>query len=117
MRYMMFTVLLMWLLAAPTQARQPDDYWNSPRSTYEERRALFLDYYSENGSGHPLYGVFRQAARAASGRPLEMDKMREVISVIKSNRDCNDFTLKLSASHGISGQEAIFLSDRNKRKH
>ena len=93
MRYMMFTVLLMWLLAAPTQARQPDDYWNSPRSTYEERRALFLDYYSENGSGHPLYGVFRQAARAASGRPLEMDKMREVISVIKSNRDCNDFTL------------------------
>ena len=51
MRYMMFTVLLMWLLAAPTQARQPDDYWNSPRSTYEERRALFLDYYSENGSG------------------------------------------------------------------
>ena len=64
-----------------------------PRSTYEERRALFLDYYSENGSGHPLYGVFRQAARAASGRPLEMDKMREVISVIKSNRDCNDFTL------------------------
>ncbi|MFR5758972.1 MAG: hypothetical protein ACLUE2_14340 [Bacteroides cellulosilyticus] len=47
-----------------------------PRSTYEERRALFLDYYSENGSGHPLYGVFRQAARAASGRPLEMDKMR-----------------------------------------
>lgn len=30
MRYMMFTVLLMWLLAAPTQARQPDDYWNSP---------------------------------------------------------------------------------------
>ena len=93
MRYMMFTVLLMWLLASPTQARQPDDYWNSPRSTYEERRALFLDYYSENGSGHPLYGVFRQAARAASGRPLEMDKMREVISVIKSNRDCNDFTL------------------------
>jgi hypothetical protein len=93
MKYMMFTVLLVWLLAVPTQARQPDDYWNSPRSTYEERRALFLDYYSENGSGHPLYGVFRQAARAASGRPLEMDKMREVISVIKSNRDCNDFTL------------------------
>ena len=30
MRYMMFTVLLMWLLAAPTRARQPDDYWNSP---------------------------------------------------------------------------------------
>ena len=81
MKYMMFTVLLVWLLAVPTQARQPDDYWNSPRSTYEKRRALFLDYYSENGSGHPLYGVFRQAARAASGRPLEMDKMREVISM------------------------------------
>ena len=45
MKYMMFTVLLVWLLAVPTQARQPDDYWNSPRSTYEERRALFVDYY------------------------------------------------------------------------
>lgn len=93
MKYMMFTMLLVWLFAMPTQARQPDEYWSSPRGTYEERRDLFLDYYSENGGGHPLYGVFRQAARAASGRPLEMDKMREVISVIKSNRDCNDFTL------------------------
>lgn len=30
MKYMMFTVLLVWLLAVPTQARQPDDYWNTP---------------------------------------------------------------------------------------
>ena len=73
MKNMMLTMLLVWLVAMPTQARQPDEYWSSPRGTYEERRALFLDYYSENGGGHPLYGVFRQAARAASGRPLEMN--------------------------------------------
>ena len=79
MKYMVFTVLLVWLLAVPTQARQPADYWNSPRSTYEERRALFLDYYSEKGSGHQLYGVFRQAASAGSCRTLEIDKIGEII--------------------------------------
>ncbi|WP_243462299.1 hypothetical protein [Bacteroides stercorirosoris] len=50
MKNMMLTMLLVWLVAMPTQARQPDEYWNSPRGTYEERRALFLDYYSENGA-------------------------------------------------------------------
>lgn len=94
MKYALVSILLAWLFATPMDARKPDEYWTTPRGTYEERRAQFLDYYSEHGGGvHPLYGVFRQAARAASGRPLEMDKMREVLAVIKSNRDCNDFTL------------------------
>lgn len=94
MKYTLVSILLAWLFATPMDARKPDEYWTTPRGTYEERRAQFLDYYSEHGGGvHPLYGVFRQAARAAAGRPLEMDKMREVLAVIKSNRDCNDFTL------------------------
>lgn len=89
-----FMVLAWLFISTALQARQPDEYWSFPRGTYEERRVQFLDYYAENGGGgHPLYGVFRQAARAAAGRPLEMDKMREVIGVIRSNHDCNDFTL------------------------
>ena len=69
------------LLLGPSQARQSDEYWTSPRGTYEERRTQFLDYYSENGVETGLYGVFRQAARAASGRSLEPDNMRDVIAV------------------------------------
>lgn len=30
MKYMMFTVLLVWLLAVPTPGTSADDYWNSP---------------------------------------------------------------------------------------
>ncbi len=93
MKYTFLSILLAWLFAAPMQAQAPDEYWNSPRGTYEERRTQFLDYYAENGVEKQLYGVFRQAARAAAGRPLEVENMRDVLAVIKSNRDCNDFAL------------------------
>lgn len=107
MKYTMLTVLLVWLFATPMQARQPDEYWSTPRGTFEERRTQFLDYYSENGAEGHLYGVFRQAARAASGRPLEMENMRGVIDIIKSNRDCNDFTLNCLL-------RMVYLDDKQK---
>lgn len=93
MRYTLLAVMLAWLFIQPSQARKPDEYWSTPRGTYEERRTQFLDYYAENGSSHPLYGVFRQAARAAVGRPVERENMQGVLNIIRSNHDCNDFTL------------------------
>lgn len=93
MRYTLLAVMLAWLFIQPSQARKPDEYWSTPRGTYEERRTQFLDYYAENGGGHPLYGVFRQAARAAAGRPVERENMQGVLDIIRSNHDCNDFTL------------------------
>lgn len=93
MKYTLLAVMLAWLFIQPSQARKPDEYWSTPRGTYEERRAQFLDYYSENGGGHALYGVFRQAARAAAGRPVERENMQGVLDIIRSNHDCNDFTL------------------------
>lgn len=93
MRYTLLAVMLAWLFIQPSQARKPDEYWSTPRGTYEERRTQFLDYYAENGGGHPLYGVFRQAARAAAGRPVERENMQGVLNIIRSNHDCNDFTL------------------------
>lgn len=94
MNYVVYIILFTWAFVASAQARQKDEYWDYPRGTYEERRTQFLEYYSENGGdGHPLYEVFRQAARAAAGRPLEMDRMQKVFSIIRSNHDCNDFTL------------------------
>ncbi|OUP32616.1 hypothetical protein [Bacteroides sp. An19] len=87
-------ILLSLIPVASISAQQPDVYQTIPQGTYEERRTQFLQYYSENGgSGHPLYEVFRQAARAAAGYPAEPDRMRKVIDVIRSNHDCNDFTL------------------------
>ena len=94
MNYVVYIILFTWAFVESAQARQTDEYWDYPRGTYEERRTQFLEYYSENGGdGHPLYEVFRQAARAAAGRPLEMDRMQKVFSIIRSNHDCNDFTL------------------------
>ncbi|MCD8183191.1 MAG: hypothetical protein LUE99_08975 [Bacteroides sp.] len=93
MKNTILIMLLACLFALPTQARQPDEYWSSPRGTYEERCKQFLDYYSENGVEGFLYGVFRQATRAAAGLPVEEDNMKEVLAVIRSNHDCNDFTL------------------------
>ncbi|MEY8685055.1 hypothetical protein AB9N12_02565 [Bacteroides sp. AN502(2024)] len=105
-----------WRIALPLQAQKHDEYWSTPRGTYEERRAQFLNYYSENGNGHPLYSVFRQAARAASGRPLEMNKMEEVFSVIKSNRDCNDFTLNCLIRMVYLDKKQPFFPEEMKRK-
>lgn len=76
MKHTILAVLLVWLVATSMQSRERDEYWSTPRGTFEERCAQFLDYYSENGVEKKLYGVFRQAARAASGRPLEMENMR-----------------------------------------
>lgn len=108
-QYILLTVCL--LLLGPLQARQSDEYWTSPRGTYEERRIQFLDYYSENGVETGLYGVFRQAARAASGRSLELDNMRDVIAVIRSNHDCNDFTLNGLLRMMYLDKERAFLPD------
>lgn len=93
MRYTLFIMIFAWLWGIPMQARQSDEYWSTPRGTFEERRTQFLDYYSENGVEGHLYGVFRQAARAAAGRSVEEDNLRGVLGMIKSNHDCNDFTL------------------------
>ena len=68
-------ILLSLIPVASISAQQPDVYQTIPQGTYEERRTQFLQYYSENGgSGHPLYEVFRQAARAAAGYPAEPDQ-------------------------------------------
>ena len=62
-------------------------------SDFEQRCNEYNDYYATNGENRWLYGVFRQLARQSAGMPQEEDGMYDVISVIKSNHDCNDFTL------------------------
>lgn len=75
------------------KAHQSDEYWYVPQGTFEERRTLFLDYYSEYGCKDWLYGIFRQVARIGAGKPLENELVYKAIDVMKSNHDCTDFTL------------------------
>lgn len=77
----------------PVQLCASDAYWTSPQHTFEERRALFLDYYSEYGVEKGLYGIFRQVARAGAGKPLEYPLVDEAVNMMISNHDCTDFTL------------------------
>ena len=75
------------------QSNPNDAFWSTPQGTFESRREAFLNYYSSYKAGHQLYSVFRQASRAAAGLPVEKEGMQDVLDIIRSNHDCNDFTL------------------------
>lgn len=60
---------------------------------FKDRCAEYNRYYGEIGESTWLYGVFRQLSRQSAGLPLEKEGMTDVFNVIKSNHDCNDFTL------------------------
>lgn len=74
-------------------AEGKDDYWHTPQSNPEERKELFLQFYAEHGKKDGLTGIFNQIARIAVQQPVESEPMRRALAVIRSNRDCNDFTL------------------------
>lgn len=59
----------------------------------EAERAAYLNYYGQAGRSKWLYGVFRQLARSQAGLPFEEDNVDDIFATIKTNRDCNDFTL------------------------
>jgi hypothetical protein len=68
-----------------------DPYWFNPQGTYEERRALYLDYCVSN-SRDGREGIFSEIARLEKGLPLNDIILKQSIDFIYSNRDCNDFT-------------------------
>lgn len=65
----------------------------SAAGDYEARCNEYVKIYSQQGDSKWLYGVFRQLARQAAGEPFEKEGLDDVIATIKSNHDCNDFTL------------------------
>lgn len=62
-------------------------------SDFDTRAQEYLGYYSTHGKEKWLYGVFRQLARSQAGLPYEEENVDDIFATIKSNRDCNDFTL------------------------
>ena len=75
-------VLLLMILSLPVMGE-----------SFESRCREFNRFYGNEGEATGLYGVFRQLARQSAELPLEEEGMQNVFDVIKSNHDCNDFTL------------------------
>jgi hypothetical protein len=69
-----------------------DDYWFNPQKSFEERRALYLDYCVSNSRGG-RDGIFSQIAFLEKGSPLNDSILKQSIDFIYSGRDCNDFTV------------------------
>lgn len=65
----------------------------SQEKTFDERAGELLGYYEDNGSDVWLYGVFRQLAAYANEKPMLDEDFDDIFATIKSNHDCNDFTL------------------------
>lgn len=66
---------------------------SSLATDFDTRASEYLGYYGTHGKEKWLYGVFRQLARNGAGLPYEQENIDDIFATIKSNRDCNDFTL------------------------
>jgi len=82
-------------LAAQTQGLSipSDELWLNPQKTFDERKALFLDYSSANAPKSGRTGIFAQVARLAKGLALDDAVLKSALEFVYSNADCNDFTL------------------------
>ena len=65
----------------------------SREKTFEDRAKNLTEYYEQNGSNKWLYGVFRQLSAYTNGSPMIDEDFDDILATIKSNHDCNDFTL------------------------
>ena len=60
---------------------------------FGQRCRDYCGYYGTHGRTNWLYGVFRQLARTTAGMQYEDENVADIFTTIKSNHDCNDFTL------------------------
>ena len=99
-------ILFMLSLLQTIQAKGKDEYWYAPKAGPEERKEIFLQYYAEHGRKDFLTGIFNQIARVAIGQPMEDEPTYKAIALVRSNRDCNDFS--------INGMLRLLYMDREK---
>ena len=79
--------------AAKKEVTHPDKFWNTPQGTYEERKDLFLEYCVAYGEKQQRIGIFTQICRLLTNRTPEEELVQDAIDKIRSNWDCNDFSL------------------------
>lgn len=83
MKYIYLTIMLLGCLTG----------MSAQEAEFQKRAHNLNSYYIENGSNKWLYGVFRQLAAYAEGMPMVDADFDDIFATIKSNHDCNDFTL------------------------
>lgn len=92
-----YTLLLCLLFMAITwvqaQPMPSDEFYHTPRGTYAERKKQSLDYCVKYGERGQRIGIFTQIARLLSGLRTEDAYVQDAIQKIRSNWDCNDFSL------------------------
>ncbi|MCD7935439.1 MAG: hypothetical protein LUG98_01110 [Tannerellaceae bacterium] len=85
--------LFMCSFSFPKESSDPDTFWDTPRGTYEQRRELYLDYCVKYGEKKERIGIFTQICRLLAGLPPEEELVQDAIDKIRSNWDCNDFSM------------------------
>lgn len=115
--YILFILLLAFCINIDGQEKKKEDnYWYNTQGTYEQRRTDYLNYCIENGNRTGLYGVFTQLARVVAGLEPDEQYVQEALNVIRSNRDCNDFTLNgLLRLKYIDRNNSVFSQDMEKK--
>lgn len=91
--YLLIALLLLSCSPTTNKVTYPDEFWHTPRGTYDERRTLFLDYCVKHGEPKERIGIFTQMCRLLSGLEPDEALVQDAIDKIRSNWDCNDFSL------------------------
>ncbi len=91
--YSLLCLALLVFTWAQAQPVPSDEFYHTARGTYEERKEQFLDYCVKYGERGQRVGIFTQMARLMSGLPTEDTLVQDAIDKIRSNWDCNDFSL------------------------
>ncbi len=109
-------ISIICLMTNSQEIVKADSYWTTPQSTYEQRRTDFLNYCIENGVKDGLYGIFTQVARFTNGIQPDEAYVQKALEVIKSNRDCNDFTMNgLLRLKYLDKEKNMLPEDTNKK--
>ena len=74
------------------QSSIEDQYWSTPKKTFDQRKELFLDYTAKNGVKIGWQGIFSQIVHHEMGQELEPEQIQNSLDIIDSKRDCVDFT-------------------------
>lgn len=93
--FYLFSFLSLFLCCSslPKEAGEPDAFWSIPQGTYEQRRKLYLDYCIKYGERKERIGIFTQMCRLMAGLSTEEELVQDAVDKIRSNWDCDDFSL------------------------
>ncbi|HOU01999.1 MAG TPA: hypothetical protein PLL94_01795 [Bacteroidales bacterium] len=95
--------------------RIQDEYWPRPQKTYDERKALFLDFCSRQPDMSGRGGISNEIARLASGNQLNDEVLKSQINTVYRNEDTNEFILAGLLRLYYLYKDTPLITDRQKK--